>query len=145
MVSCTTPKSTSAPTAAPMRRYANEKGAAYAKSASGPAALEPLIADHDRVWPTTSATSITAPALSRMAVNPAASIWCVPSASRVSSEVDAKATSARSGGGGGREQRECGGPRVAHQPARFIWRSNALNRGWPRSGLKRNEPLMPYD
>ena len=34
------------------------------------------------------------PAPSRIAVNPAASIWCVPSASRVSSEFDAKATRA---------------------------------------------------
>ena len=35
------------------------------------------------------------PAPSRIAVNPAASIWCVPRASLVSSELDAKATSAR--------------------------------------------------
>ena len=96
IVSCTTPKSTSAPTAAPMRRYANENGAAYAKSASGPSTPRPRRGVQLPACARTRSDNTTAPDASRIEVNDAASMCRAPNANLVKRELAANATSARS-------------------------------------------------
>ena len=51
IVICTAPNSSSAPAAAPIRTYANENGAAYANSATGPTRPAPAAAADGRRSP----------------------------------------------------------------------------------------------
>ena len=92
IVTCTAPKSSSAPTPAPMRVYASVKATAYPASARAEV-HEPrsvaLLAWRRR----TRIASVTAPVTSRINVNDGASINPSPRAPRVSRLLAAKAIS----------------------------------------------------